>query len=81
MPNTILESIACGTPVAAFEIGGIPDMVKTGYNGYLSKPFDCEDLANSIIKSTQLRKPVSPLFNNDDIINKWMALYKSVIKY
>ena len=27
LPNTIMESLACGTPVVAFDTGGIPDMV------------------------------------------------------
>ncbi|HAS47583.1 MAG TPA: hypothetical protein DCS93_44310 [Microscillaceae bacterium] len=35
LPNTVLESIACGTPVIAFNIGGMPDMIKHGENGIL----------------------------------------------
>jgi glycosyltransferase involved in cell wall biosynthesis len=31
-PNTILESLACGTPVVATAVGGIPEQVK-GFNG------------------------------------------------
>lgn len=36
LPNTVLESLVCGTPVIGFPVGGIPDMVKHGYNGLLT---------------------------------------------
>ena len=48
LPNTVMESISCGTPCVAFNIGGIPDMIDHQQNGYLATPFDCEDLANGI---------------------------------
>ncbi|WP_448518886.1 glycosyltransferase, partial [Rhodoflexus sp.] len=34
-PNTMLESIACGTPVIAFPIGGIPEAIRHGENGFI----------------------------------------------
>ncbi|SBW10938.1 Glycosyltransferase, WcfI-like protein [uncultured delta proteobacterium] len=45
---TTLEALACGTPVAAFSVGGIPDMVEHGVSGCLAKPEDPEDLARGI---------------------------------
>jgi glycosyltransferase involved in cell wall biosynthesis len=36
LPNGVAEALACGTPVAAFAVGGLPEMVKPGYNGWLS---------------------------------------------
>jgi glycosyltransferase involved in cell wall biosynthesis len=33
LPNTVLESLACGTPVVAYETGGLPDMVRAGVSG------------------------------------------------
>lgn len=48
LPGTALESLACGTPVVAFNIGGLPDIVKHQENGWLSKPFDTDDMANGI---------------------------------
>lgn len=35
LPNAVLESLACGTPVLGSRIGGIPDMVRPGQTGWL----------------------------------------------
>ena len=43
-----MESLACGTPVIAFDVGGMPDMIEHQINGYLAKPFDTSDLAAGI---------------------------------
>lgn len=48
LPNTGLEAQACGTPVVAFEIGGLPDIVRHQETGYLAKAFDAHDLAAGI---------------------------------
>jgi glycosyltransferase involved in cell wall biosynthesis len=48
LPNTVMEALACGTPCASFEIGGMSDMVEHQVNGYLAKAFDSQDLANGI---------------------------------
>lgn len=48
LANTVLESLACGIPVVAFDIGGMPDMIDSGKNGYLAKPRNGRDLMNGI---------------------------------
>jgi len=48
LPNTVMESLACATPVIAFTTGGIPDMVKHLENGYLAKYKNASDLADGI---------------------------------
>ena len=48
LANTVMESLACGTPCIAFKIGGMPDMIEQGENGYLAQPFDVSDLARGI---------------------------------
>lgn len=48
LPNTVVESLACGTPAVAFDIGGMPDIIDHKVNGYLAKPFDTTDLAAGI---------------------------------
>ncbi|MFY9558447.1 MAG: glycosyltransferase, partial [Blastocatellia bacterium] len=45
LPNVVMESIACGTPVVAFAIGGLPDLVRPGITGWLCNAVSSEDLA------------------------------------
>jgi glycosyltransferase involved in cell wall biosynthesis len=51
---TVLESLSCGTPVAAFDIGGMPDMISDEHNGWLARPFDVSDLADKLSKAISL---------------------------
>lgn len=48
LPNTVLESLACGTPVVAFNIGGMPDMIDHKQNGYLAHARSAKSLAEGI---------------------------------
>ncbi len=45
-PNTMLESIACGTPVIAFPTGGIPEAIRHGENGLICEKADATNLAS-----------------------------------
>lgn len=45
-----LESMACGTPVVAFKVGGIPDLVRQGTTGYLAQPGNAKDLCDGIVQ-------------------------------
>jgi glycosyltransferase involved in cell wall biosynthesis len=49
LPNTMLESIACGTPVVASAVGGIPDTVRPGVTGLLVKTGDATELRSAIL--------------------------------
>ena len=48
-PLTILQAMACGTPVVATNVGGIPQIIKHGVTGLLIEPEDAVGLANAII--------------------------------
>lgn len=50
LPNVMLESIACGTPVVAFNVGGMPDVIQEGINGRLAVPFDTHDMSFQIVQ-------------------------------
>ena len=45
---TSVESIACGTPVVAFRIGGIPEVISHKINGWLAEPFDIKSFSDGI---------------------------------
>ena len=48
LPNTVLESLLCATPVLGARVGGITDMVVEGETGWLFNPRDAEELAAAI---------------------------------
>ncbi|WP_319525639.1 glycosyltransferase family 4 protein [uncultured Desulfosarcina sp.] len=56
LPNTGIEAQACATPVIAFNIGGLPDIVVHQQTGYLAKGFDTQDLARGIVWVLAKRK-------------------------
>ena len=47
-PNTILEAMACGTPVIATAVGGIAEQVEAGVTGLLVAPGDARAMAGGI---------------------------------
>ena len=65
LPNTVLESLACGTPVIGFNIGGIPDMVEQGVNGLLAKPFNINSFAANIADFINFSKAKREVFEKN----------------
>jgi glycosyltransferase involved in cell wall biosynthesis len=48
LSNVVVEAVCCGTPVVAFDIGGMPDIVTPGETGYLAQPFSAQSLAEGM---------------------------------
>ncbi|MCS4157959.1 glycosyltransferase family 4 protein [Salinibacter ruber] len=53
LPNTVLESMACGTPVVGFKSGGIPEMVRAGETGWLTEKGNIRELRQAIETSLE----------------------------
>ncbi len=51
LPNTILESFACGTPVVGFRVGGIPDLVREDETGFLAAAGHVPGLSLAFMKA------------------------------
>ena len=45
-----VEAFACGRPVVATNVGGIPEIVTDSINGYLVQPNNIQELADAMIK-------------------------------
>jgi glycosyltransferase involved in cell wall biosynthesis len=48
LPNTVIESIVCGTPVIAFDVGGLPELVHPGKTGWLAPEIGVESFTKTI---------------------------------
>jgi glycosyltransferase involved in cell wall biosynthesis len=50
LPLVLMESFACGTPAVAFNVGGIPDLVRPGQTGFLAEPENTKQLSEGIVQ-------------------------------
>jgi N-acetyl-alpha-D-glucosaminyl L-malate synthase BshA len=86
-----LEAMACGVPAVATSVGGVPELITNGEDGFLESPGDIDRLAE---RATQLvtdeslhdkmaaaaRKTATSRFCTDKLIPKYEAYYKEVIQ-
>ncbi len=91
LPNTVLEAMSCGTPVVAFEVGGLPDMVENGMIGQLVPLGDIEQMGQAILTlifdtdsrdtmGKNCRNRILEEYTLDVQAQRYLALYEELIK-
>lgn len=87
LPNTVLESLMCGTPVIGFDIGGIPDMIIHKQNGLIVDGISAQKLAESIrlffknqekYDSKKINQKAKELYGSAVQAGRYKNLYKSL---
>ena len=89
LPNTVAESISCGTPILAFKTGGVPEMVIPEKSGWLVEDIETEPMIeklNTIISDESyrnLRKSTGEiglrLFDSKKIGNSYLECFEQTI--
>lgn len=77
----VAESLACGTPVVAFERGGIPEVLGPPSNGALVTPGSIEEMALAIPRALQLdraaiRRDARVRLGEERMAEQYLQLYK-----
>lgn len=91
LPRVLVQAAAVGVPSIAFNVDGVPEIVKDGYNGFLVKPKDVNQLADKIIKyidNRELielhgkngRKFVNGKWSIKNMVNKIDNVYQELIQ-
>jgi glycosyltransferase involved in cell wall biosynthesis len=87
LPNNLLESLSCGTPVVSFAIGGMLDVIENGRNGFLVPLHDTKTFAERLIDvlqgksmSEECRKYALDHFALNVQATKYRDLFREVIK-
>lgn len=90
-PMSVIEAFSLGKPVIGADIGGIPELIKDGENGFLFEPGNEKSLSSTIIKainisdslyfrmSNNARKFAEENFHPNNHYKSLMYIYKDVI--
>jgi glycosyltransferase involved in cell wall biosynthesis len=89
-PTVIAEAMASGTPVVAYAVGGIPDLVEDGVQGFLVPPGDIRLLAqrveelvsnpNMVKAMGERAREKAQAFRPSDVAAKTLAVYEQILR-
>jgi glycosyltransferase involved in cell wall biosynthesis/quercetin dioxygenase-like cupin family protein len=80
---SVVESMACGTPVIAFNKGSMPELIKDGKNGFLVTTVDEAINAVAHIKDIDracCRRRVEEYFTTDRMVEEYIQVYETVLE-
>jgi glycosyltransferase involved in cell wall biosynthesis len=80
---SIIESMACGTPVLAFRRGSMPEIIQDGRNGFIVSDVEemvakLEDIEN--ISRKLCRETVEKKFSQERMVKEYIEVYREIIK-
>lgn len=90
LPNVVLEAMAAGLPVIASDVGGIPDLIKSGRTGLLVPPGDKAGLVDAIetLQDAHLRssigraaRAVAERFSTTNMVRQTSRLYEETLQH
>jgi len=79
---SVIEAMACGTPVIAFNRGSMPELIEHGKNGFLVKDVDQAVTAVSQLNSinrSNCRLHVEQFFNVDRMVDDYINAYQQIM--
>ncbi len=85
LPNIMLEAMACGTPVLATPVGGIPDVIKDGETGLIMENNSPECIAKNIVMALnhpgleQIARNARALVEREFTFEKAAESYKNIL--
>jgi glycosyltransferase involved in cell wall biosynthesis len=79
-----VEALACGTPVVAYNVGAMSEIIENGANGFIVPSGSVEGIVEAArkidnIKRIDCRNSVQSRFNMESMINQYLDYYKSEI--
>ncbi|RAP52609.1 MAG: hypothetical protein BZ138_02925 [Methanosphaera sp. rholeuAM270] len=81
-PLVIYESFSTSTPVIGSDIGGIPELIKDDYNGYLFEAGNCDSLKEKLVKvisDKELLKKLEANAFNSLVINSMETMIDHIL--
>lgn len=81
VPNVILEAMACGTPVLATKVGGIPDIVEDGHTGFLMEDNSPQCIEQNILRVLSSQNLENIVDNAKFLIDTEYSLEASIVRY